>query len=94
MSRCGAVAFFALDEKRDGVSRPEQAWRIEAIDLFRLYRKTVRAMPSKTRGVFVMRRAKRMNCKEIAAALGVSVATVGYHMVQALTRCRTGVAKQ
>jgi len=51
-------------------------------------------MPPKTRRVFVMRRVKRMNCKEIAARLDISIATVDYHMVQALARCRAAVAAQ
>ncbi|WOF44735.1 sigma-70 family RNA polymerase sigma factor [Sphingopyxis indica] len=89
---CGA--FYPLDEERDAVSQAEQAWRIEAIDLFRLYRQTVRTMPPKTRRVFVMRRAKRMSYKEIAARLDISIATVDYHMVQALARCRAAIAAQ
>lgn len=82
-----------FDEELWASSRPEQAWRIEAIELLRLYRKAVRAMPPKTRRVFVMRRVKRMSCKEIAAALGIGVATVDYHMVQELALCRAAVAE-
>lgn len=91
---CGPTALYPLDEERDAVSRADQTWRIEATDLARLYRQTVRAMPLKTRRVFVMRRVKRMSYKEIAAELGVSIATVDYHMVQALARCRAAVAAQ
>jgi len=87
-------AFYPLDEERDGVSRADQTWRIEATDLFRLYRQTVRTMPPKTRRVFVMRRVKRMSYNEIAVRLEISVATVDYHMVQALARCRAAVAGQ
>lgn len=86
--------FYPLDENRDAASRAVQTWRIEAMDLLRLYRQTVRTMPPKTRRVFVMRRVKRMSYKEIAAELGVSIATVDYHMVQALARCRAAVAAQ
>lgn len=92
--RQGMPIFSPFDDERDASSRPNQAWRIEATDLFRLYRQTVRAMPPKTRRVFVMRRVKRMSCKEIAARLDISVATVDYHMVQALARCRAAVAAQ
>lgn len=91
---CRPTAFFPLDEDRDAVSRPDQTWRMEAADLFRLYRQTVRAMPPKTRRVFVMHRVKRMSYKEIAAELSITVATVDYHMVQALARCRAAVAVQ
>ncbi len=92
--RRGMPIFFPFDEERGASSRPDQTWRIEAIDLIRLYRKTVRAMPPKTRRVFLMRRVKRMSYKEIAARFDISVATVDYHMVQALARCRAAVAAQ
>ncbi len=85
--RHGMPIFFPFDDERDASARADQTWRIEAIDLSRLYRQTVRAMPPKTRRVFVMRRVKRMSYKEIAARLDISIATVDYHMVQALARC-------
>ena len=90
----GMPIFYPFDDERDATSRASQTWRIEAIDLFRLYRQTVRAMPPKTRRVFVMRRVKRMSYKEIAAGLGISIATVDYHMVQALARCRAAATAQ
>ncbi len=90
----GMPIFFSLDEERGASSRPDQTWRIEAIDLARLYRQTVRAMPPKTRRVFLMRRVKGMSYNDIAVELGIGVATVDYHMVQALARCRAAVAVQ
>lgn len=86
--------FFPFEEDRDAVSRAEQTWRIEAIDLLRLYRQAVRAMPPKTRRVFVMHRIHRQTYKEIAVQVGISVATVEYHMMRALTLCRAAVAAQ
>lgn len=86
--------FFLLDEDRDGVSRAEQTWRIEAIDLLRLYRKAVRSMPPKTRRVFLMHRLRRLTYKQIAEQVGISIATVEYHMMRALTLCRAAVAEQ
>ena len=86
--------FFPLDENRDAASHAEQTWRIEAVDLLRLYRQAVRAMPPKTRRVFVMHRLRRMTYKQIAEQLGISVATVEYHMMRALTLCRAAVAEQ
>ena len=86
--RQGMPIFFPFEEDRDASVRPEQTWRIEAGDLLRLYRRTVHVMPPKTRRVFVMRRVMRMSCREIAARLDISIATVDYHMVQALARCR------
>lgn len=81
--------FFPFDENRDAASRAEQTWWIEAADLLRLYRQAVRAMPPKTRRVFVMHRLRRLQYKQIAEQLGISVATVEYHMMRALARCRT-----
>jgi len=80
--RSKPTAFYSLDEERDSVSCADQTWRIEAADLSHLYR------------VFLMRRVRRMSYKEIAASLGVSVATVDYHMVQALALCRAAVTAQ
>jgi len=91
--RTGAV-FYPLDEEQDAPTRPEQAWRIEEKDLRCLYRHTVRAMPPKTRRVFVMHRIHRRPHKEIAAELGISVRTVEYHMVRALNLCRAAIAAQ
>src|SRR3546814_91706 len=85
---------FPLDENRDAASRAEQTWGIEAADLLRIYRQTVRAMPPKTRRVFVMHRLRRMTYKQIAQELGISVATVEYHMMRALALCRATLAEQ
>ncbi|KGB55016.1 RNA polymerase, sigma-24 subunit, ECF subfamily [Sphingopyxis sp. LC81] len=90
----GLPVFFPLDEERTAPTAPEQTWRIEAKDLQRLYRQAVRAMPPKTRRVFVMHRVHRQSYKDIAEQVGISVATVEYHMARALTLCRTAVAGQ
>lgn len=88
------LAYYPLDEDRDAPARPEQEWRIEARDLARLYRQTVRAMPPKTRTVFLMHRFRRLTYREIAEQIGISVATVEYHMMRALALCRAAVAAQ
>lgn len=85
---------FPLDDNRDAVSWPEQAWRLEAADLLRLYRQAVRAMPPKTRRVFLMQRLRRLTYRQIAEEVGISVPTVEYHMMRALTLCRAAVAAQ
>lgn len=90
----GRLVFFPLDEDRIPPTPPEQARQIEAIDLQRLYRHTVRAMPPKTRRVFVMHRVHRLTYKEIAEDLGICVETVQYHMVRALALCRAALAAQ
>lgn len=91
--RTGAI-FHPLDEGQDAPTRPEQEWRIEEKDLQRFYRRTVRAMPPKTRRVFVMHRIHRLTYKEIAAELGVCVETIEYHMARALRLCRAAVAAE
>jgi RNA polymerase sigma-70 factor (ECF subfamily) len=85
---------YQFDDARDAASCADQSWRIEAADLSHLYRRTVRGMPPKTRRVFLMRRVRRMSYKEIAAALGITVATVDYHLVRALAQCRAAIAEQ
>src|SRR3546814_9530199 len=60
----GVPVFYPLDEERTAPTAPEQTRRIEAMDLQRLYRRTVRAMPPKTRRVFVMHRVSRMTYKQ------------------------------
>lgn len=85
---------FTFDEGRDAASRAEQTWRIEAADLLRLYRQTVCAMPPKTRRVFVLHRLRRMTYKQIAEHIGISIATVEYHMMRALALCRAAIAEQ
>ena len=95
--RTGAI-LHSLDEGRDAPTRPEQEWRIEEKDLQRFYRRTVRAMPPKTRRVFVMHRIHRLTYKEITAELGVCVETIEYHMARALRLslrlCRAAVAAE
>lgn len=89
-----APVFYPFDEERSASVRADQAWRIEAMDLLRFYRQAVRTMPPKTRRVFVMHRIHRLTYKEIAEQIGISVATVEYHMMRALTLCRAAVAAQ
>src|SRR3546814_18646350 len=66
----GVPVFYPLDEERTAPTAPEQTRRIEAMDLQRLYRRTVRAMPPKTRRVFVLHRVYRMTYKQIAQHTG------------------------
>lgn len=89
--RMGTIVY-SLDEGRDAPSRATQAERIEAKDLLCLYRRAVRAMSPKTRRVFVMHRIRGLTYKQIAERIGISVATVEYHMMQALRLCRAAVA--
>lgn len=90
----GAPVFYPLDEERSASVRADQAWRIETMDLLRLYRQAIRTMPPKTRRVFLMHRIQRLTYREIAEQVGISVTTVEYHMSKALTLCRAAVAAQ
>src|SRR3546814_6723340 len=79
---------------RDGAACPDQTLRIEAMDVLHLYRRVVRAMPPKTRRIFVMHRVHRRTYKEIAAELGVCVKTVEHHMSRALRLCRAAGSEE
>ncbi len=61
-----------------------QEWNLEAADLLELYEKAVDAMPLKTRRVFLMHRVDELSYREIHEQLGISIATVEYHMMKAL----------
>lgn len=83
--RGSAVVLVPLDEHRDAATPPEQEWGIEADDLLRLYQAAVDGLPEKTRRVFLMHRVEELSYRAIHESLGISVATVEYHMMKALT---------
>lgn len=89
-----SAVFFPLDEERDEPRCAEQTWQIEAIDLLRIYQQVVRAMPPKTRRVFMMHRQQHLTYKEISEQVGITIPTVEYHMTRALALCRKAVADQ
>ncbi|MDR7059174.1 MULTISPECIES: sigma-70 family RNA polymerase sigma factor [unclassified Sphingopyxis] len=91
--RCGSPVFFAFDNGRDAPVRADQTWRIDALDLMQVYRQAVRAMPPKTRRVFLMHRIRRMTYRQVAEEIGISIATVEYHMMRALALCRAAIAE-
>lgn len=78
------VVLLPLEEERDAVTAPEQEHELEARDLLRTYEQAVESMPEKTRRVFLMRRVDGLSYREIHERLGISIATVEYHMVKAL----------
>ncbi len=78
------ATFFSLCEERDGATPAAQEWNLEAADLLRLYEAAVDAMPPKTRRVFLMHRVDELSYREIHELLGISIATVEYHMMKAL----------
>jgi RNA polymerase sigma-70 factor (ECF subfamily) len=80
------VLLLPLHEDHDPGCAPEQEHALEAADLLRLYEEAVAAMPVKTRRVFLMHRVDEMSYREIHERLGISIATVEYHMMRALAR--------
>lgn len=86
-SRC-QIELLPIIEARDAPSCAEQEHRIEADDLQVVVDRALADLPLKTRRVFVMHRFGGMSYREIQAALGISLATVEYHMMRALTDLR------
>lgn len=78
------VLLFPLDEERDLAAAPQQEWGLAAGDLLKLYERAVDALPDKTRQVFLLHRVDELSYREIHERLGISVATVEYHMMKAL----------
>lgn len=79
------AVFYPLREESEGATPAAQEWNLEAADLLRLYETAVDAMPPKTRRVFLMHRVDELSYREIHEALGISIATVEYHMMRALS---------
>lgn len=63
---------------------PEQSWAIEAKELMTAYAAAVAALTPRTREVFLLHRVEELRYREIAERLGITVATVEYHMARAL----------
>jgi RNA polymerase sigma factor (sigma-70 family) len=78
------VLVFPLEEQRDAACAPQQEWGLEAEDLLRLYQEAVDSLPEKTRRVFLMHRVDEFSYRDIHEDLGISIATVEYHMMKAL----------
>ncbi|WP_328805336.1 RNA polymerase sigma factor [Rhizorhabdus histidinilytica] len=73
-----------IGEGIDPAIGPDQAHRIEAEDVMRIYRRALAELPEKTRTVFLLHRVDEMTYKEIGDRLGISVPTVQYHVARAL----------
>jgi RNA polymerase sigma-70 factor (ECF subfamily) len=82
-----------LDEARDASVQPEQHGQIEAAELRRALRKTLLAMPRRTRRIFLMHRLRDYTYAQIAEELGLSTKTVEKHIGRALHRCRKVAAR-
>src|SRR3546814_19342886 len=77
------VASYRLLLGRDGAACPDQTLRIEAMDVLHLYRRVVRALPPKTRRIFLMHRVHRPTYKQIALIPVACLQTVEHHMSRA-----------
>lgn len=73
-----------FQEEHDVASPPEQELDMEAADLLRLYESAIADLSEKTRRVFLMHRVDELSYREIHQRLGISIATVEYHMMKAL----------
>lgn len=82
--KAGNVILFPLDEERDISVPPEQGLAIEAADLLRVYEQAVDSLSEKTRRVFRMSRNDNLTYRQISGELGITVATVEYHMMRAI----------
>lgn len=77
-------AFIPLDDCILPPIAPAQEQAIEVDDLLRRYRDALATLTPHTRRVFLMHRVDELTYREIARTLGISVATVEYHMSRAL----------
>lgn len=78
------VVLFSFSDEIDAPAPPNQEQQIHAQDLMRAYDKALDSMPPKTRRVFLMHRVDELSHREIQVIVGISKATVEYHMIKAL----------
>lgn len=89
--RAGAV-FYPFDEGCDAPVPPDQLRRIDEIDIRRVFRPTLLAMPPRMRRIFLMSRLRQQTYHEIAQQLGITDKAVERQMSRALARCRKAFA--
>ena len=63
---------------------PDQAARIEAEDVMRIYRRALEELPPRTREIFLAHRVDELTYREIGESMGISIPTVQYHVARAL----------
>ncbi|WDF73620.1 RNA polymerase sigma factor [Novosphingobium sp. KACC 22771] len=84
---------FPFDDERDAPLPPEQTWRIEETDARRIYRRSLLAMPRRTRRIFLMHRLTGMTQRQIAKQVGIGEQSVAYHMMRAVTQCKNAASR-
>jgi len=87
-------SFVEFDDASDAASLPQQEWSLEARDLLEQYESAVAGLPEKTRRVFLMHRVDELSYRVIHEQLGISIATVEYHMIKALAHIARAVDAQ
>lgn len=85
------IVVFPFEEERDTASPAEQEWGIEVADLLKLYESAIDGLPDKTRRVFLLHRVDELSYRDIHRKLGISIATVEYHMIKALAHIARAV---
>lgn len=78
------VVMLPISEARDAPTAPEQEQQLHAQDLMLAFDRALDTMPVKTRRVFLMQRVDELSYREIQEIVGISKATVEYHMIKAL----------
>lgn len=81
-----ALADVRVGDLSPPVCPPQQSWDIEARELMRAYRAALDTLPTRAREVFLLHRVEELRYRDIAQRLGISVATVEYHMARALAQ--------
>ncbi len=71
-------------EEQDLTVPPRQEEGLAARDLLRLYEEAVAGLSDKTRTVFLLQRVEGLTYEQIRTRLGISIATVEYHMMRAI----------
>ncbi len=77
-------------EQRSGMVVPSPHDIVAARDHLRHIDDVIRALPERTRHVFLLNRVHGRDYKEIASALGVSTGAIEKHMMRALKAIRAG----
>lgn len=78
------VILVPIEEEHEPVIAPTQELEFEAAELLRIFEEAIGGLPPKTRRVYLMQRVDGLSYREIHERLGISIATVEYHMMKAL----------
>jgi RNA polymerase sigma-70 factor (ECF subfamily) len=91
--RSGEMVLLSLMEDRDAFDSAEPECELIACELGALLEEALASLSHKTRRVFDMSRFENKTYREIHRELGISMATVEYHMMKALARLRAVVER-